>query len=181
MKKSLLIALGALALLTAFGVQAENVYTFNYGTWSLNGYSNPSPDDNSCVFSSRWIDGKQINVNVYPKYDGTQNVTMTVYNPAWNFAMSSKTYVTNVNFYSSKYSPSYQRGYMQVKASNRVIFRRMTKAFSTAFIHQDKMVLFAGEQNELSTDLTGTAELANALDECINIVLYPNGGEEEGD
>lgn len=175
MKQALAILGCAFALAASAYTHAEPIYTYDSGTWSLRGYADRvKPDNNACVLSSRWVDGKEVKVNVFPKYNGAQNVTMTVYNPQWNFAMSGNTYETNVDFYSSKYATRNLDGYVQVKAANRLIFRRMNETFSQSFVHYDTMVVFAGTQNQLSVDLTGTANLTSALDECIQVVLYPD-------
>lgn len=174
MIKGLVSVIGLLALSVSVNASADHVYEFNYGRWHLNGYADYNDaDNNACVLSTEWADGKTIKVNIFPKYDGSANVTMTVLNPEWSNPAWRKNQAFNVDFTftSNKYGVKPMTGYAQIYSQEKVIFRRLNNSFAQSFIRYDDVTIFQGTQDELFVSLEGTAALANDLDNCVNTVL----------
>jgi hypothetical protein len=169
----LLIGLSALVLTLSAAAQAATVYSFDYGRWHLKGYADVIDNgDNACVLSTEWSDGKKIQVNIFPKYDGSSNVTMTVLNPYWNFASwtINQQFNVPVDFISAQYDRSSLAGIAQVYSENKIIFRGLNATFVTNFVHYDTMYLLVN-RNYLTVDLEGTAALAGDLANCMSTVL----------
>ena len=167
------------ALSFSISGQAATVYSFDYGRWHLKGYADViDRGDNACVLSTEWNDGKKIQVNIFPKYDGSSNVTMTVLNPAWNNSSWSIDQRFNVrfDFASSQYLNMAVTGQAQIYSREKIILRGLNATFINYFVRYDAMTLFSGSGQQLTVNLEGTAALTNDLASCITTVLGTSAG-----
>lgn len=172
-----LMSLIALFAVSASVGHAEEVYWADVGRWHLRGhidYANPS--NNACVFHTEWTDGKRIQVNVFPKADGSANITMSVYNPQWYFEgiMLGKEFSIDFVFTSHKYETTWLEGIAVVKNKDRILFRGMNRSFVKAFIHMDDVTIAPGSEDELYVRLDGTAALTGKLADCLYAVQGPS-------
>ncbi|MGZ3721673.1 MAG: hypothetical protein ACXVA9_02000 [Bdellovibrionales bacterium] len=178
MSKLLSLA-GFLALTFTATAHADPVYAFDYGNWHLRGYADAvNPNDNACVLSTQWSDGRTIQVNVFPKYDGSTNVTMTLLNPYWNNSgwAINDSFSVGFDFRSSQYVSASLVGRAQIYSNQKVIFRGMNALFTNYFVHYDTMTLFGGTGQQLIVSLDGTAALIGDLNSCLATVLGTAGG-----
>jgi len=161
----------ALGLLTGIASAAE-VYRANTGQWTL--YGHRSGDEISCVLSTFYSNGTQININVFPRYDGTQYTTMTVTNPDWdNISLPAGSVIdAQIAFYGNRTGAHTLYAPFQVYGSRKVILRDLSDAFSDLFIWANSMVLFPTAPYELTVGLSGTRKASYLLTDCINTVKY---------
>lgn len=170
MFKKITAGILALGLLTTTAISAQ-VYRYDSGQWSINGYRDAS--EASCVVSTFWSNGAQININIFPSRDGSQYTTMTIYNPLWEPIDTE----TNTPFdaeilFKGRFGVIRLTGEFQIYGPQKVIVRNLSKDFSDLFIAARKMIIFPGKAEEMVVGLTGTRNGAYALTECINTVLY---------
>ena len=167
------IAAGILALgLLTSPVSAAEVFRANSGQWTVHGHK--SGNDMSCVLSTFYSNGAQINVNVFPRYDGTQYTTMTVTNPAWdNISLPiGSTIDAQIAFYGNRTGAQTLYAPFQVYSRRKVILRGLSDAFSDLFIWANRMVLFPNAPYQLTVGLVGTKNASYLLTNCINTVKY---------
>lgn len=174
MFKALALLAGTVVLFASTSSYAEKVYSESAGAWHLNGYVDyADPSNNSCVFSTRWADGKRIQVNVFPKYNGTSNVTMTVLNPYWNNSAwdIGSQFQTRLDFKSYRYGDRNMTGTATTYTGNKIIFRGLNANFVRQFIKSESVTLFTNSRDELAVNLAGTAALSAMLNDCRATVL----------
>lgn len=170
MFKKLLVGCMALALAATPALSAE-VYRYNSGQWVISGHV--ENNEASCVVSTFWDNGAQININVFPKRDGTQYTTMTIYNPAWdpvNLPINES--FTGDIIFKGSFGTVRLSGVWQIYGPQKVILRDLSSDFSNLFIAARKMVIFPNSREKMIVGLTGTRNGTYALAECINTVLY---------
>ena len=166
------IAAAAIALgLMATSAFSATVFEYGVGFWSIKGYVGDG--DASCVVSTSFNNGAQINVNVFPKYDGSQYTTMTVYNPNWTPTpkLLNESFNEALVFRGQNVGTVRLEGQFQIYGSRKVILRNLSGDFSYYFIKAREMIVFPGTRDQINVSLRGTQAVSNALDECIATVL----------
>lgn len=159
---------------SSLAASAATVYSFDSGDWHLRGYRDTvNVGDNACVLSTAWPDGKKIQVNVFPQYDGTTNVTMTVLNPRWNAKWRvGERFSVRFDFASGTYGRTNSASSAEVYTHNKVIFRDLSPSFLDNFMRYDLMAVFANSNQVLEVSLAGTAALMTDLEACLATVGY---------
>lgn len=170
MLKKIATGLVALALMSSTAVSAE-VYKRNTGQWTISGHVGNG--DASCVLSTYWGNGAQINVNIFPRYDGSQYTTMTITNPNWRpvNAHMNEPFLADIIFVGRAIGTVRLTGEFQIYGSRKVILRNLSGAFSDYFIAAREMIIFPGTADEMVVGLRGTRNASYALTDCINKVL----------
>ena len=107
---------------------AEKVYHQDYGSWTIQGYTDGV--DRSCVISTYWSDGKQINVNIFPN---NGNVTVTINNPTWSIH-SSYNYNSPIYFYYDNGSVTKTIVRLVYKNPHKLIMRNVHSNFVQNFL-----------------------------------------------
>lgn len=160
----------ALSIMASSALSAE-VFRRNTGQWSIRGHVGNS--DASCVVSTHWGNGAQININVFPQHSGGQYTTMTIKNPNWYPVNShmNEPFVGDIIFRGRGIGTVRLTGEFQIYGSRKVILRNLTGAFSDYFIAAREMIIFPGTADEMRVGLKGTRAASYALTECINKVL----------
>lgn len=144
--------------------QALQVYEDDVGQWKIHGHLDGT--NTACILSTYWPDGSKININVFPRNDGTQYTTMTVQRPSWN-ATVGNAYRGTVVFY-SKFGNHQMNGEFDIIESNKIIARGLTNEFSDWFIRSNVMTLFPNTTDELSVGLRGTSAAMYSLHQCMS-------------
>ncbi len=176
-----LISLVALTLsLASAQSHAVEVYRSSAGAWHLTGHTDYR-NDNACVFSTRWADGKRVQVNVFVREFGRDNITMTVRNPAWNLDASliDREFDVSFLFHSTARGEIYKTGRAAIKDDNRIIFRGMNRTFVSEFMRSSSLQLSVSNFN-LVINLSGTATLLSELNLCREAVTSHLGGNIGG-
>jgi hypothetical protein len=161
------IALGFMAT-SAF---SATVFEYGVGFWTIKGYVGDG--DASCVVSTQFTNGGQLNVNVFPRTDGTQYTTMTVYNPDWapTPKLLNESFTEAIVFRGSKFGTVRLNGQFQIYGPRKVILRELSGDFSYYFIKARDMIVFPNTRDQINISLRGTQAVSNALDSCIATVL----------
>ena len=170
MFKKIAAAVIALGLMATSAVSAE-VFNYGVGYWSIKGHVGNG--DASCVVSTRFDNGGLININVFPRRDGSQYTTMTVYNPYWTPTpkFMNESFNGALIFAGSRTGVVRLDGQFQIYGSRKVILRNLSGDFSYYFIKAREMIVFPGTSDQITVSLRGTQAVSNALDSCINTVL----------
>jgi hypothetical protein len=127
-KRILAVAALTIGLLAAPGiVNAKRVYNESDGAWTIQGYAEDGK--RSCVISTYWPDGKRININVFPRADGSQYTTMTIKNPNWSMDVGY-TENSDIDFVFDDGSAGTLNADWARKDSETLIARELTAAFS---------------------------------------------------
>ena len=170
MLKKIAAGLVALGLMTSSALSAE-VFRYNTGQWTIRGHVGNG--DASCVLSTYWGNGAQINVNVFPRYDGSQYTTMTIKNPNWYPADAhmNEPFIGDIVFRGRNIGTVRLTGEFQIYGSRKVILRNLSGAFSDYFIAAREMIIFPGTPDQMVVGLRGTRDASYALTDCVNAVL----------
>lgn len=170
MFKKFAAAVIALGLMATSAVSAE-VFNYGVGFWNIKGHVGNG--DASCVVSTRFDNGGLININVFPRRDGSQYTTMTVYNPYWapTPKFMNESFNEALIFVGSRTGTVKLTGQFQVYGSRKVILRSLSDDFSYLFINARDMVVFPGTSDQIVVSLRGTQAVSNALDSCKATVL----------
>jgi hypothetical protein len=160
----------ALAFMASSALSAE-VFRRNTGQWTITGHV--GNNDASCVVSTYWGNGAQININVFPKRNGSQYTTMTIKNPNWYPVNShmNEPFVGEIAFRGKSIGTVRLTGEFQIYGSRKVILRNLTNTFSDYFIAAREMIIFPGTADEMRVGLKGTRAASYALTGCIDRVL----------
>lgn len=171
MFKKIAAAVIALGLMATSAVSAE-VFRYSVGYWTIKGHVGNG--DASCVVTTRFDNGGLININVFPKRDGSQYTTMTVYNPYWapTPKLLNESFNEALIFVGSRTGAVRLNGQFQIYGSQKVILRNLSSDFSYLFIEAREMIVFPGTSDQITVSLRGTQAVSNALGTCINRVLY---------
>lgn len=166
-------AIAAATALVPSIAMAAPVFSESAGDWELKGYvDSADPSNNACVLTFGLADETRVQINVFPKMDGTSNVTMTIFRQDWKTLPSqSGIFATRLFFRSAKYGDSMKSGSAQLTSGKRVIFKGMNTAFVTNFIRADSVAIFAGSADEIDVSLKGTARISGYLNRCRDAVL----------
>lgn len=152
---------------------AVQVYERVFGDWYLHGHQQGS--EMSCVASTAFTDGTRININVFPRRDGSQYTTMTVSNPQWYFSQPIGSNIeTNISFVGSKVGHISFDAHGQVYSKDKIIFRDLNENFGNNFRDARHMILFPDTVDRLVVSLAGTSAMGYGLADCINIVKSSN-------
>lgn len=169
MIKKLAAGAVALGLMLSTAVGAE-VYRNGSGQWSITGHRDGN--DVSCVLSTFWDNGARINVNVFPRYNGGQYTTMTVFNPAWSYVdLPVNEPFDGEIIFIGRFGTIRATAEFQIYGPQKVILRNLSREFSDYFIESRRMILFPGTSDEMSVGLRGTRDASYFLTDCINRVL----------
>lgn len=170
MLKKIATGLVALAMMSTTAISAE-VFRSNSGQWKITGHVGNG--DPNCVVSTYWGNGAQININIFPRYDGSQYTTMTIKNPNWyptNMHMNEP-FIGDIIFRGRAIGTVRLSGEFQIYGSRKVILRNLSGAFSDYFIAAREMILFPGTSEQMVVGLRGTRDASYILNDCINTVL----------
>jgi len=170
MLKTLAASALAFTLMATSAFSAE-VYRANSGQWTISGHR--SGNEMSCVVSTYWGNGAQININIFPKYDGSQYTTMTITNPNWypTDMHMNEPFVGDIIFVGRAIGTVRLSGEFQIYGSKKVILRNLTDAFSDYFIAAREMIIFPGTPDQMVVGLRGTRAASYALTDCVNAVM----------
>lgn len=152
--------------------KAEHVFQrYSSEYWVINGYQ--EGNEMSCVISTNFLDGSKININVFPRRDGTQYTTMTLTRPSWDLSPyynGQKAEGVEVMFYGNNFPPTLLTGEAQKYNDKKLIFRKLSDEFSNLWINGTMMVLFPETDQEWKVSLHGTLQASYDLTDCINTV-----------
>lgn len=171
MFKKIVASAIAIGFMATSAVSAE-IFRYAAGDWSIRGFVGEG--DASCVVSTQWTNGAQINVNVFPRYDGTRYTTMTVYNPYWvpTDKLINESFNNTIIFSGRLTGTVRLGGQFQIYGPQKVILRELTSDFSYYFIMAREMIIFPGTADQINVSLRGTQAVSNALEACVHTVLY---------
>ena len=178
MKKFLMVALASSMLVTS--ALADEVFSSQKGLWTIKGYANnPDPTDVSCVISTTWsevLDINQLNINIFPHVDGSQNATLTMREARWNGhgESSAKKWKSKVRFISNNglrvdNLPIVWQWYPN-NNDQTIIARNISQKMSQFIVESETMVLFPDTQGEITVSLKGTRQIVQDLSDCIDQV-----------
>lgn len=170
--KRIVAGIFGLALMTT-AASAVQVYERVFGDWLLHGHQ--QGEEMSCVASTSFEDGTRINVNIFPKRDGSQNATMTITNPRWYFDQPVDTFInTTVAFVGTKVGFVELNAPFQVYSTNKIIVRDLNENFGNYFRDAKYMIMFPKTKDELYVSLRGTTAMGYGLADCSEIVKSSN-------
>lgn len=169
MIKKISTGLFAFGLMISTALAAE-VYSRNSGQWTITGHRDST--DASCVLSTFWNNGARINVNIFPRYDGGQYTTMTVYNPRWTYLdiPLNEPFDGDIIFI-GRFGSVRLSAEFQIYGPQKVILRNLSRDFSDYFIESRQMIIFPNTADEMIVGLRGTRDASYFLTDCINRVL----------
>jgi len=176
--KKIYVSMLALSLMIAPAF-SKVVYEADAGQWTLKGYWNYDINEpGSCVISTFWHNGAQININVFPKTDLSTNVTLTIKHPAYSYTAqgSNKIRKTKSIARFEKVSggreidvPFYWQWY-PANNNQTIIARNVPDAFIANFLKMDGVTFFPGHDDELKVGLSGTSTVGGLMEECALMV-----------
>lgn len=170
MIKKLAAGVIVLGLMVSVAISAE-VYSNGSGQWTIKGHTDGN--ETSCVLSTYWSNGARINVNVFPRYDGGQYTTMTVYNTSWSYVdLPINEPFDGEIIFIGRFGTVRLTAEFQIYGPQKVILRNLNREFSKYFIESRRMILFPGTSDEMSVGLRGTRDASYFLTECINRVMF---------
>ena len=112
--------------MTAPAVADDKVYEGSEGQWTIRGFV-VNEYDRFCLVSSYWDDGSRVNINIFPKEDGSIYSTLTVKNVEWNLNHLDKNtdYTEDFVFKYSHRPDERLPSYARVNDNNTFIFRHL--------------------------------------------------------
>jgi hypothetical protein len=169
MIKKIATAILTLSVLSSAAIGAE-VYRSHSGQWTITGHRDST--DASCVLSTFWDNGARINVNIFPRYDGSQYTTMTIYNPHWSYLdiPINEPFDGEIVFI-GRFGSVRLTTEFQIYGPQKVILRNLSREFSDYFIESRSMIIFPNTSDEMTVGLRGTRDASYYLTDCINRVL----------
>jgi len=182
MKKLISAGLAAVLMASCSVAYAETVYNAAQDQWVVNGYWDYNANKpGSCVMSTEWPDGTKINLNVFPKHDLSENITLTIYSPSYDvndyYTVHKKKnklhkYWNKVSFDNNGRITTFEFNWQWYLENNQntIIIRDVSDKFLNLFIHSETATFFPDSVDELLVGLSGTQALEQALVECEMVV-----------
>jgi hypothetical protein len=157
----------ALALIGAMVVpaHAEKIYERSFGVWSVEGFV--EPNDRYCIANTFWPDNTRMQINAFFNRE-TPYLTLTFRDPTFYMDVNDTNVYENAVFSYIHLDDTMtkQNAQWQVKDVDRIIFRNLTEAFLVEFARARTMFIDIGGSPYVAVDLTGTADVLEAMVIC---------------
>lgn len=183
MYKFVSVGLLAVMMSSCSVAYADTVYNAVEGQWSLTGYWDYNPDKpGSCVMSSTFETGPErgarINLNIFPRYDLSENLTLTIYHPrSYNMKRvgGNKYEVHNetARFENNgeSYFVDFQWQWYTDNNNNTVIIREISDEFYDLWKVSEEVEFFPNTESAILVGLRGTQTMDDLVSECEQMVL----------
>lgn len=178
--RRLYVSLLALALF-AMPVMADTVYQADEGQWELKGYWDYNPNKpGSCVMSTIWpsgeFEGSRINLNIFPRIDLTENLTLTIYNPQydmnrvggnkWEKFNETAMFINN----GQRHFVDFVWQWYTDNNNSTVIIREISDEFYRLWRVSEEVIFFPNTDSEILVGLRGTQTMDDLVEECELVV-----------
>lgn len=169
MIKSLISALIIACAITP--VQADQVFQYREGVWSINGYYDFSNGQSSCRVGTEWGNGSRVSIIISPTGNGYNDVKMEVKSAGANWVdaglkIGSK-FDNQISFNYSDGQVKTLKALPIVEAIDTLVIEDLDADFDESFVGAKEMILFPGSPGELYVNLNGSTAMGVAMTNCL--------------